>query len=349
MYTLMTKVSHVLQPETAHTAVVKGLKAGIYPRGYASDDDVLSTNVAGLHLPNCVGLAAGFDKNAEVFNPMLGFGFGFVECGTVTPLAQAGNPKPRLFRLKDDMAVINRMGFNNNGLDEFQNNLMNEFRGVVGANIGANKDSPDRIADYITGLTTLWGQCYYFTVNISSPNTPGLRKLQNQSELNDLLGLISDQKKKLIAQTGKSYPVFLKVAPDLEETDIKNIIAAVKKNAIDAVIVSNTTIDRPASLKDTQKEEAGGLSGRPVFQKSTDTLHAFYAMDPTIPYIGVGGVECAQTAFQKIAAGATAVQLYSALVYKGPGCVRDILSGLRNKLKAEGFATVKDATGCAHR
>src|SRR3984957_16275109 len=225
-----------------------------------ADDPPLAVEIAGLRLPNPVGLAAGFDKNAEVAKAMLAAGFGFVECGTVTPKPQAGNPRPRLFRLSADRAVINRMGFNNAGLEPFAANLDKRGAGIVGANIGANKDAEDRTGDYVTGLRRLWGLADYFTVNVSSPNTPGLRALQSGAALTELLGRIGEARAALPGR----YPVFLKVAPDLEEAEIEAIAEAVAAAGFDGVIVSNTTLDRPETLKSSKRSEAGGLSGAPL-------------------------------------------------------------------------------------
>jgi dihydroorotate dehydrogenase len=341
VYDLAAAAARAFPPEAAHVATIRTLQ--LLPHGpLALHDPVLATTVAGLQLPNPIGLAAGFDKNAEVPDAMLGFGFGWVECGTVTPMPQSGNPKPRLFRLTSDRAVINRMGFNNAGLDPFAARLSaRPRRGIVGANIGANKDAHDRAADYITGLTRLWGLADYFTVNISSPNTPGLRGLQSKDALEDLLGRLAETRSALPG----AAPVFLKVAPDLKDSEITAIADAVRTYGIDALIVSNTTLARPDTLCSDHKTEAGGLSGRPLFAASTAVLAAFYAAAPDVPLIGAGGVEDAATALAKIKAGARAIQFYSAMVFRGPGLARRIATDLRSHLQAEGFKTVADAVG----
>jgi dihydroorotate dehydrogenase len=294
-----------------------------------------------------VGLAAGFDKDCEVSTPMLAAGFGFVECGTVTPLPQLGNPKPRLFRLVEDKAVVNRMGFNNAGLDKFKNNLEKRKlkNGLVGANLGANKNSKNRVEDYAVGLKALWGLSDYFTINISSPNTPGLRDLQNENAMDELLGRVSEVRAELTGDK-PSFPIFLKVAPDLGLGEIERIVEQSRSYGINALIVSNTTIARPTSLKSRYKIEKGGLSGQPLFESSTEILRQFYAAAKgKIDLIGVGGVSNGLQAYEKIRAGASAVQIYSALVYEGPGLVNSINADLLLRLKADGFSSLTEAVG----
>ena len=339
LHTLATRALHVLDPEDAHQASIAALKAGLGPRAPA-EPPVLSVNLAGLRLPNPVGLAAGFDKNAEVAGPMLAAGFGFVECGTVTPLAQAGNPRPRLFRLGEDRAVINRMGFNTRGLERFAANLARRGAGIVGANIGANKDAADRIGDYVAGLRRLWGLADYFTVNVSSPNTPGLRALQTGAALTELLGRIGEARASLAGHA----PVFLKVAPDLEDAEIAAIADAVAAARLDGLIVSNTTLSRPDGLVSRHRGEAGGLSGAPLMALSTAMLARFHAAAAgRFALIGVGGIASGADAYAKIRAGASAVQLYSALAYQGPGLATAIRRDLAARLAADGFATVAEA------
>jgi dihydroorotate dehydrogenase len=296
-----------------------------------------------MFVPNCVGLAAGFDKNAQVADAMLAAGFGFVECGTVTPKPQAGNPRPRLFRLTEDQAVINRMGFNNQGLEAFAARLQAGRPGVVGANIGANKDSEDRIGDYVACLQRLWGLASYFTINISSPNTPGLRALQTKAALQELLGRLAETRDGLPPQG--LAPMFLKVAPDLEEGEVEAIVETVLANGLAGIIVSNTTITRPA-LRSPLREEAGGLSGAPLKTLSTRKLGEF-AGDAAgrLVLIGAGGIASGADAYAKIRAGAAAVQLYSALVYEGPGLVQRIKRELAELLRRDGFASVQAAVG----
>jgi dihydroorotate dehydrogenase len=353
---IAARALHGLDPEDAHGWAIRGLKMGLGPRQSDLDHPILSINIAGLPLSNCVGLAAGFDKNAEVPAAMSQAGFGFVECGTVTPLAQAGNPRPRLFRLTEDQAVINRMGFNNEGLEPFAARLSalkvkrapKGHGSVVGANIGANKDAIDRVADYVTGLTRLWGLSDYFTVNISSPNTPGLRALQTKAALEDLLGKIAEARGLLKAAGTVDYPIFLKVAPDLEDGEVEAIVETVKANGLNGIIVSNTTIARPDTLASSHGGESGGLSGKPLLSASTAMLARFHAAnDGHLALIGAGGVASGADALAKIRAGACAVQLYSALVYGGPGLVQRIKRELTALLRAEGFASVTDAIGAA--
>jgi dihydroorotate dehydrogenase len=348
LHDLATRALHALDPETAHRAAVEGLALGLGPRARADRYPNLRTTLAGLTLPNPIGLAAGFDKKAEAPTALLAAGFGFVEIGTVTPLPQAGNPRPRLFRLAEDRGVINRMGFNNDGLEAVVARLARRrSRGIVGANVGANKDSADRIGDYVTGLNTVWPHCAYVTANVSSPNTPGLRGLQERGALEDLLGRLGEARTALAARHGRR-PLFLKVAPDLDDAAVRDIAELARAHALDALIVSNTTIARPADLRSAARTETGGLSGRPLFAPSTEILRRFAeALAGALPLIGAGGVEDGATALAKIRAGASAVQLYSALAYEGPGLVARIARDLSARLKAEGFANVSDAVGRA--
>lgn len=350
LHDVAARALHAFDPEDAHGLAIKGLKLGLGPRDAGPDDPILATQLAGLSLSNCIGLAAGFDKNAEVPDAMLAAGFGFVEAGTVTPVAQAGNPRPRLFRLTEDRAVINRMGFNNGGLEPFAGRLSARKGrgGVVGANIGANKDATDRIQDYVTGLTRLWGLSDYFTANISSPNTPGLRALQTKAALEELLGRLAETRAALKIRSGQDYPIFLKVAPDLEDGEVEAIVETVVGAGLDAIIVSNTTIARPDTLKSAQAGESGGLSGAPLLTASTAVLKRFHAAaGGRVALIGAGGVASGADAYAKIRAGAQAVQLYSALVYGGPGLVVRIKRELAARLRADGFAAVQDAVGAA--
>jgi dihydroorotate dehydrogenase len=342
LHGLATRALRVLDPEDAHAAAIAALKLGLGPRAPA-DDPILATELAGLRLPNPVGLAPGFDKNAEVFGPMLRAGFGFVECGTVTPKPQAGNPRPRLFRLAEDRAVINRMGFNNRGLEPFAARLAARGPGVVGANFGANKDSEDRIADYVTGLTRLWGLASYFTINISSPNTPGLRALQTKTALHELLGRVMEAAACLPA-AGRG-PMFLKVAPDLEDAEVQAIADTVAAHGLAGVIVSNTTISRPA-LRSPHRDEAGGLSGAPLTGLSTQILRRFRdAGAGRFVLVGAGGIGSGGDAYARIRAGASAVQLYSALAFEGPGLAPRIGQDLAARLRADGFRSVAEAVG----
>ncbi len=342
-----------LSPEAAHTATVSGLKLGIGLPNIAPDrwDLAVELPKSGLKLANPVGLAAGFDKNADVFRPMARFGFGFLECGTVTPQPQPGNPKPRLFRLSEDAGIINRMGFNNHGLGYFVRRLR---RGradrlcPVGANVGANKSSDDFIADYEAGITATYPYCAYLTINISSPNTPGLRGLQGKAALQALLERCGRAHAAAAAETGLHKPAFLKIAPDLDDAEKADIIATVRASGgwLCGLIISNTTLDRPASLNSAKASETGGLSGAPLFEKSTRVLKDMASdLFGEFDLIGCGGISSGADAYAKIKAGAHAVQLYSALVYHGPGLVAKINAELAALLRSDGFSSVAEAAG----
>lgn len=329
-----------LDPETAHGWAISALKTLPLPRA-KSDDPILATSIAGLRLSNPIGLAAGLDKNAEALKGLSRLGFGFVECGSVTPLAQPGNPRPRLFRLSEDRAIINRMGFNNHGLEAFAAGLGDRPRGaVVGANLGANKDTEDKAADYVAGLRRLAGLADYFTVNISSPNTPGLRALQGREALDDLLGRVAEAR----GADAKRQPVFLKIAPDLTSAEIAMIVEAAMAHGVDALIVSNTTLERPG-LTAQDAGESGGLSGAPLKAIAARALNAAAeAADGRLPLIGVGGIASGADAYERIRAGASAVQIYSALVFEGPGLVGRIKRDLAARLRADGFSSIFEAS-----
>jgi dihydroorotate dehydrogenase len=341
LYTLAHPLLFRLHAERAHKLSIAALKLAPIPSiGFA--DPLLHQKVAGLSFANPVGLAPGYDKDAEVPVEILRLGFGFTEVGTLTPLPQKGNKRPRLFRLVEDRGVINRMGFNNEGqaaaIRRLQNLPPNARSGPIGINIGANKDSVDRIADYVTGVRDMEPYADYLTVNISSPNTPGLRALQDKSALDDLLS-------RAMAARVADTPVFLKVAPDLEPADIDDIVEVSIKRGISALIVSNTTISRPP-LKSRYAGESGGLSGAPLRDLAQQRLVDFRkASGGDIPLIGVGGISSAQDAYTRIRAGASLVQVYSALVYEGPGLARTINKGLVRLLKRDGFASIADAVG----
>ncbi|NBB63937.1 quinone-dependent dihydroorotate dehydrogenase [Pseudomonas sp. ODNR1LW] len=333
----------LLDPETAHQLAIKGL-AFAPLQAPAADDPILHTRLAGLALPNPVGLAAGLDKNGEALRGLSRLGFGFVECGSVTPRPQPGNPKPRLFRLTEDRAVINRMGFNNAGLDAFAARLDHRpDDAVVGANLGANKETEDKAADYVAGLTRLAGRASYFTINISSPNTPGLRALQGREQLDDLLGRIDAARP---TDGDLRVPVFLKIAPDLIADEIGMIVEASLAHRIDGLIVSNTTLERPDSLRSSLAHETGGLSGAPIRPFAEKALRAAAeAAQGRLPLIAVGGVDSGAEAYARIRLGASAVQIYSALVYEGPGLVARIKRDLAARLRADGFSSVSEAIG----
>ncbi|MDE2435028.1 MAG: quinone-dependent dihydroorotate dehydrogenase [Sphingomonadales bacterium] len=340
LYTLLRPVLAQFDAEKAHRLAIIGLKA--WPLGGTDRcDGPLSTTVAGLDFPNPLGIAAGFDKDAEVPDALLGVGFGFAEVGSITPLPQPGNPKPRLFRLDEDRGVINRMGFNNSGAEAAITRLArrNGRPGVVGINIGANKDSVDRIADYATMARLMAPLASYLAVNISSPNTPGLRALQDESALTGLLDAVLD------ARGPGGPPVFLKVAPDLEPSDIDAIARIAIDKRLGALIVSNTTISRPP-LRSSNADEVGGLSGTPLRDLAQQRLRDFRAATGgAMPLVGVGGIATADEAWARIRAGASLVQLYSAMAYDGPGIARTITRGLERLMKRDGFATIADAVG----
>ncbi len=340
-YNLIRPILFAADAESAHGLSLAALRTLPLPRLHVPNSILIQT-VAGLEFPNPVGLAPGYDKNAEVAAPILRLGFGFTEVGTLTPLPQAGNDQPRLFRLVEDEAVINRMGFNNEGQLAASIRLERLRRvkqpGPVGINIGANKDSADRIADYVTGVRDMARYADYLTVNISSPNTPGLRALQDKEALDDLLTAV-------MAARPDHTPIFLKVAPDLEPTDIDDITQISITRGIDALIVSNTTISRPA-LRSRHAGEAGGLSGAPLRDLAQQRLRDFRsASGGAITLIGVGGIASAADAYCRIRAGASLVQIYSALVYEGPGLASKINKGLAALLERDGFANIGEAVG----
>lgn len=340
LYSLFRPALFLTDAETAHGLSLAALR--LLPSRSGPHNPILLQRVAGLDFPNPVGLAPGYDKNAEVFQAAYGLGFGFVEVGSVTPRPQSGNPRPRVFRLVEDKAVINRMGFNNDGMEAVAARLQarpaEQRFGPLGINVGANKDSEDRTADYVTATKRLANLADYVTVNISSPNTPGLRALQDKAALDDLLARV-----KQATPAGK--PVFLKVAPDLEPADIDDIAVSVIDHKIDALIVSNTTITRPA-MRSSHAEETGGLSGAPLRDLAQQRLIDFRkATGGAVPLIGVGGIASAQDAYARIRVGASLVQLYSALVYEGPTLARRINEGLAALLTRDGFANVSDAVG----
>ena len=331
-----------LDPEKAHNLAIRALKFGFIPKTQGVHAKSLELSVAGLKFKNPLGLAAGFDKNAEAIKPLLEFGFGFIEVGAVTPLAQIGNPKPRLFRLKEDSAIINRFGFNNDGMHEVSKSLSRRpSNGIVGLNLGANKNSADRINDFATVLKTCGEFIDFATVNVSSPNTENLRELQSDKELRKLLNEVSAGQDDLKTKV----PVFLKIAPDLEQEELKNIALVAIDTRIDGIIATNTTISRN-NLKSSYQHEKGGLSGAPIFEMSTRVLAQLYSItEGKIPLIGVGGVFTGEQLFQKIQAGASLVQIYSALIYSGFSITNKILSELDISLRENGFKNVEEAVG----
>ncbi len=346
LFNLARPLIHRMDAETAHRLSVTALATAPALKPGA-DDPVLATEAFGLSFPNPVGLAAGFDKNAEAVDGALGLGFGFVEVGGVTPLPQPGNPRPRVFRLLEDEAVINRYGLNSEGMEAVAKRL--EARrgrnGLVGVNLGANKESVDRAADYATLARRLAPLADFLTINVSSPNTPGLRDLQAESALDDLVARTLAARD-AVAAGGKRTPVLIKIAPDLTLPELDGMIAVARKREIDGLIVSNTTIARPDSLRSASKDETGGLSGKPLFTASTRILaEAFLRVEGQFPLIGVGGVDSAEAAFAKIRAGATLVQFYSAMVFKGPGLAKEIKTGLATRARRAGLTRLTALIG----
>lgn len=345
LYPLVRPLAFALDAERAHRLTIRALKlmpAGLPPK----PDPMLAMNVAGLRFANPVGLAAGFDKDAEVWRQMLGFGFGFVEVGTLTPRPQPGNPRPRLFRLVEDRAVINRMGFNNCGQGEAIPRLRMSGPGLVGANIGANKDSADRIADYVEGVKAMRDVADYLTVNISSPNTPGLRALQDKAALDELLAAVIDAR----GDEGPGPaqpPIFLKVAPDLDRSEVDDVAGVAIDRKVDGLIIGNTTISRPA-LRSRHRGESGGLSGMPLKALALERLSDFRdSTGGAMTLIAAGGIENGVDVFERIRAGASLVQLYTALVYEGPGLAERINGELKRLLALNGFSSLAEAVGSA--
>ena len=334
-------------PEDAHRLAVQGLKL-LPPARPRPDNQKLAVRAFGLNFPNPVGMAAGFDKNAEVSDALLRLGFGFVEVGTVTPKPQAGNPRPRIFRLERDEAVINRLGFNNDGAEAVLRRLAARAHqgGIVGVNVGANKDSADRTADYVKLIETFAPVASYFTVNVSSPNTPGLRNLQQAAALDDLLARVIDARERVRQNAGDS-PVLLKIAPDLSLTELDDVVQIARSRRVDGMIVTNTTLSRPSTLREQARaREPGGMSGRPLFRLSTRMVAETYVRaEGAFPLVGVGGIDSGGAALTKIRAGASLIQLYSALIYKGLGLVEEIKSDLSSTLLRTGRDQLSEIVG----
>ena len=350
LYALIKPLLQPLSPERAHNLALWALERGLVS-GAPYHDPVLSSTLWGLNFPNPVGLAAGFDKDATAPIQTLALGFGFVEIGSVTPKPQPGNPKPRLFRLEDDQGVINRMGFNSKGMAHAATALARLPRphpGVIGVNLGKNKETEDAASDYVAGIHALARFADYIVVNVSSPNTPGLRALQSKAQLEDLIAKVREALDAAVPDA--TPPLLVKVAPDLTDDDIKDIADIAKGPMVDGLIATNTTIDRPASLQSIFKAETGGLSGQPLMAPSTKILSDLYmACGGTVPLIGVGGISSGADAYTKIRAGASLVQLYSAMVFEGPGLPGRICRDLAELLKRDGFKSVQDAVGADHR
>ncbi len=355
LFPVVGPVLRCLEPECAHSLTIRALSLGVVPPWPAPPPEPgLTVRLWGLEFPNPVGIAAGFDKNAEAIAPMLALGAGFVEVGTVTPRPQPGNPRPRCFRLPDQHGMINRYGFNNQGLRAVARRLAiyrkrrHPWPGLVGANLGRNKDSLEAIADYQAGVRALAPLADYLVINVSSPNTPGLRTLQDRAPLTALLTAVRETRASLAMAAPP--PLLLKIAPDLGEDDLAAVAEVSLAVGIDGVIVSNTTLSRPALEGVPVAAQAGGLSGRPLYPLATRCLSEFYRLTGgRLPLIGVGGISSAEEAYGKIRAGATLVQLYTALIYQGPRLIHDIRQGLAGFLRRDGFATLAEAVGSAHR
>jgi dihydroorotate dehydrogenase len=332
-----------LDPERAHDLAVKTLELGLYPRSQGQDDDRLAQNLFGLDFANPIGMAPGFDKNARVPRELLQMGFGFAEVGTLTPRPQPGNPSPRVFRSHVDRAVINRLGFNNEGQAAALQRLKGRPHGIVGVNLGANRDSKDRIADYVEGIARMAPVASYFTINISSPNTPGLRDLQAPRKLDDLLGKVQAARKAL-GETAP--PLLVKLAPDLADADLPEVVGVIQGNDADGIIISNTTLARDDLRDAAFAREAGGLSGRPLFTRATRMLARVYQlMDGKLPLIGVGGIDSGDSALAKIEAGASLIQLYTGLVFDGPGLIGRIKRTLIKAMERENCMTLAPLIG----
>ena len=344
-YRLAGPLLRALPPEFAHRLAVRALATGLVPVPRGPDDPALATRLWGLDFANQVGIAAGFDKDAEAVDGLFAAGFGFVEAGTVTPRPQAGNPKPRLFRLTGDRALINRLGFNSQGLTRVTPRLGGARAGIVGVNIGANRDSEDPVADYVAGFEAVYARVDYVAVNISSPNTPGLRELQTRGNLDRLIGALHARRAALVSGGARRVPIAVKVAPDLDEQATEDIAAVALERGLDGLIIGNTTLARDG-VTGRHRDEAGGLSGPPLFARSTTLLARFHrSTRGRVPLIGVGGIASGADAYAKIRAGASLVQLYTALVYQGPGLVARLKADLAAHLAADGFAHVADAVG----
>ena len=345
MFSIIRPYIFSLDPEAAHDLAIKSLKFNILPKSIfdVADEQILETKLLNSILPNPIGLAAGFDKSAEVYNSLFRLGYGFVEVGTITPKRQLGNPKPRIFRLEKDQALINRLGFNNDGLEIVSQRILdNPPNGFLGINIGPNKDTKNKEEDYYQCLTRLSSFGDYLTINISSPNTEGLRDFHEKKELDKLLsGLNKIKKGKRI-----SKPLVIKLSPDIDNNEISKIIELIIKHKVEGIIISNTTDSNRENLSDIQKNEKGGLSGQPLKDLSTNLIKKFFKETKgKIQIIGVGGVDSGQTAFEKISAGANAVQLYTGMVYKGPGLVKGMKKELISILKKENLKNISEAVG----
>ncbi len=355
LYRLTRPALNLLDPERAHRIAIAALKLGLVRGRADADDPILATRVWNLSFKNPVGLAAGFDKNGEIIDAMLGLGFGFVEAGTVTPLPQPGNSGKRLYRLDEDEAVINRFGFNSRGLSEFAKRLAQHRQrgagaGIVGANVGKNRDTQDAAADYVTGIEAVCGLADYLVVNVSSPNTPGLRGLQARAPIEDLATRVLAARRRKAPDPVRPPPLLVKVGPDLDDDQLRDIAEVALTTGVDGLIIGNTTIARPPNLRSRERDAPGGLSGRPLMGPSTQCLSTMYRFTQgRLPIIGCGGIASGADAYAKIRAGASLVQLYSALVFHGPALVGEIKRDLAQLLRADGFSRLADAVGADHR
>jgi dihydroorotate dehydrogenase len=347
VFALARPLLNALDPEQAHELTLRSMEAGIHPRSTAPDDSRLAASAWGLAFPNPLGIAAGFDKDARVVAAVLSMGLGFAEIGTVTPRPQQGNPRPRVFRLLGDRALINRLGFNNGGHAAALARLQRHpLSGIVGVNVGANKDAPDRAADYVEGIRCFYDVASFFSVNVSSPNTPGLRDLQAPAALDDLLTRVLAARAGLTTAGKPRRPVVVKLAPDLAEADLEPVVGVLVSRGVDGIAVSNTTLSRSGVSDSARGRESGGLSGRPLFHRSTVMLARVYRLTQgRIPLIGIGGIDSGATAIAKIEAGATLLQLYTGLVFEGPGLVARIKQDLVQYAAREMLARIGDATG----
>ena len=343
---MMSKIRSLifkLDPETAHDLAIKALKFNPIPQDKIKNNNLIQTEIFGKVIPNPIGIAAGFDKDAEVYNPLFKLGFGFVEVGTVTPVNQYGNPKPRIFRLEEDMALINRLGFNNSGSEKVRSRIIsNSPKGLFGINIGPNKDTNNRLEDYLICFRKFYNLADYLTINISSPNTENLRNFHNEDELNELLSLINKEKK--ILKT--TVPITVKISPDIQDENINIISDLLLKHNVEAVIISNTTDKNRENLSNINKLEKGGLSGKPLEKRSNELINKFYKiLKNKIKIIGVGGVDSGHSAYQKIINGANLVQLYTGMIYQGPSIATKISQELINILEKEGIKNISDVVG----
>ncbi|HEX6001416.1 MAG TPA: quinone-dependent dihydroorotate dehydrogenase [Hyphomicrobiaceae bacterium] len=347
LYDLARPLLFGLDPEQAHELTLKALEAGIYPRPSTAENPALRVTAWGLEFPNPLGMAAGYDKDARVPDSLLGMGFGHVEVGTLTPNPQAGNPRPRLFRLVRDRGLVNRLGFNNGGHAAALARLRRRSAGgIVGVNIGANRDAADRMADYVAGVRAFNDVASYFTINVSSPNTPGLRDLQAPAALDELLARVLEARQTLVAAGAPRRPLVVKLAPDIAAADLEPIAGVLVKRGVDGIAVSNTTLSRDGLTEAALAREAGGLSGRPLHRRSTAMLARTYLLTQgRIPLIGIGGIDSGRAAIAKLEAGATLLQLYTGLIYEGPALIARIKSDIVAYLRRERLADIRAATG----